>query len=260
MRETRLAAGLALGLVVISGMSAGGWAKARAEQDEPSRPQPSGSLAWFKQGVELSRQGEYTAALNRFKRARRLSPNWALPYVEIAVAHLRTDNDRKLIGEALTKAVKLGPEIPRARYLYGVFLHEQGERSKALREFVQALRRRPSMLDARYRLATLYVEEGRQADGIKQYELVVGQRPSHLGARRNLAVLYEQSGQEEQAEMQLTAIARFDPKNPWHQTALGRFYDRTGAFDKAKQAYRRAQRLEPTGDKRRMRPLLKSRN
>jgi tetratricopeptide (TPR) repeat protein len=260
MRETRLAAGLALGLVVISGMSAGGWAKARADQDDPPRRQPSGSLAWFKQGVELARQGEYIAALNRFKRAKQLSPNWALPYLEIAVAHLRTDNDRKLIGEALTKAVKLGPEIPRARYLFGVFLHEGGKRTKAIHEFVQALKRRPSMLDARYRLATLFVEEGRQPEGIKQYELVLGQRPSHLGARRNLAILYEQSGRVEEAEKQLKAIARFDPQNVWHQTALGRFYDRTGASEKAKQAYRRVQQLEPTLEQRRMRPLLKSRD
>jgi len=225
-----------------------------------ARQEPVGALAWFKRGVELTRQGDYRAALNRFERARALAPRWALPHLEIAVAHLMTDNDRQAIGASLAKAVELGPEIPRARYLYGVYLHEQGDRKGAIREFVQALRGRPSMIDARYRLATLYIEAGRQADGIEQFELVLSQQPSHLGAQRNLAMLYEQSGQLEMAERHLLAITRMDPHNAWYFNALGRFYDRIGRKRDAQAAFRRAERLDPTGDRRRLRPLLKSRN
>lgn len=247
-------------LVLLAALPAGALGADPATEAAAEREEPDGSLAWFKRGVELVRQGDYRSALNRFERARALSPRWALPHLEIAVAHLMTDNDRQAIGASLAKAVKYGPEIPRARYLYGVYLHEQGDRKGAIREFVQALKRRPSMLDARYRLATLYVEAGRQADGIEQYELVLSQQPSHLGARRNLAMLYEQSGQLELAERHLLAITRMDPQNAWYFNALGRFYDRAGRKRDAQAAYRKAQRLEPTGDRRRLRPLLKSRN
>jgi len=140
------------------------------------REQPRGALAWFKQGVALAERGEYRAALNRYRRARQLAPRWALPHLEIAVAHLMTDNDRERIGLSLAKAVELGPEIPRAHYLYGVYLQEQGEHERARAEFVRALQLRPSLLDARYRLATLYVEAGRQAGGIEQYELVLDRK------------------------------------------------------------------------------------
>ncbi len=219
---------------------------------------PDGALAWFKQGVELAQEGDYAAALARFEKARSLSPRWALPHVEIAVAHLMTDNDREAIGEALARAVEFGPDIPRARYLYGVFLHEAGDRAGALRELVQALKLRPSLLDARYRLATLYVEEGRQAEGVQQYELVLSQRPSHLGAMRNLAVLYERSGQLEEAERHLLGITRVHGKSAIHLTALARFYERAGRPDKAQAALREAARLEPARDPRKLRPLPKS--
>jgi len=225
-----------------------------------TRSKPRGSLAWFKAGVKLTRNGKYKAALKYFEKAKSMSPGWALPYLEIAVAHLMTDNDRKAIGAALAKAVRYGPEIPRARYLYGIFLQEQGDRKGAISEFIDALKKRPSMLDARYRLATLFVEDGRQADGIKQFELVLQQQPSHLGARRNLAVLYEQSGQLELAEQQLLAIAKMEPSNTWFLTSLGRFYERAGWKKKAQAAFRRAQRLEPSRHRRNLRPLLKSRN
>jgi tetratricopeptide (TPR) repeat protein len=220
---------------------------------------PDGALAWFKQGVELAREGDHQAALAHFRRAGELAPNWALPELEIAVSHLMTDNDRQAIGVALRRAVELGPDIPRARFLYGVYLHEAGERSAAIRELVQALKLRPSLMDARYRLATLYVEEGRQAEGVQQFELVLTQRPSHLGALRNLAVLYEQSGQIDLAERHLVAITRLHGKNANHLTALARFYRRVGLEDKALAAIREAERVEPTRDNRKLRPLLKSR-
>jgi len=224
------------------------------------RPAPRGALAWFRQGVELARGGDYQAALARFKRASSLSPNWALPYVEIAVAHMKTDNDQELIAHALSRAVRLGDNMPRAHYLYGVFLQEDGKGRTAIRELTRALTLRPSMVDARFRLATLYVEDGRQSDGIHQFVLLVGQRPSHVGARRNLAVLYEQSGRLEEAESQFLAITKLFPLNAYHLSGLARFYQRVGWLQKAKVAFRKAEHLDSTRDKRNLRPLLKSRD
>jgi tetratricopeptide (TPR) repeat protein len=230
-----------------------------AEQPEEEQEMP-GALSWFKQGVKLARQGEYQAALSRFKRARGLSPNWALPYLEIAVAHLKTDNDRKIIEQSLLKAVRLGKEMPRAHYLYGLFLQESARRSEAISEFVLALKLRPSLVDARFRLATLYVEDGRQADGIKQYRLILKQDPRHLGARRNLAILEEQSGQLEEAEEHLKYITQLFPTNLYHLNTLGQFYKRIGWDEKAKLIFAKAQRLDPSRNNRQMRSLPKSRD
>ena len=230
------------------------------EEVEVERDEPAGALAWFKQGVELARKGEFLAALARYKKARSLAPNWALPYLEIAVAHMKTDNNREVIGKNLKRAVKLGKSIPRAHYLWGIFLQEDARRSEAIAALTQSLQLRPSLVDARFRLATLYVEEGRQAEGIHQYRLVLKQRPNHLGAHRNLAVLYEQSGQLEDAEKHLMAIAKMHPYNAYHLSTLGRFYERVGWESKAKSAFRQAERLDPSKDRRRLRPLLKSRN
>ena len=214
----------------------------------------------IKQGVEFSQKGEFKAALARFQKSSSLAPNWALPYLEIAVAHMKTDNNRELISKNLMKAVKLGKSIPRAHYLWGIFLQEDRRRNEAIGAFTRSLQLRPSLVDARFRLATLYVEEGRQAEGIHQYQLVLKQRPNHLGAHRNLAVLFEQSGQLEEAEEHQKAISQMHPYNAYHLSTLGRFYERVGWESKAKAAYRQAERLDPSKDRRRLRPLLKSRN
>jgi tetratricopeptide (TPR) repeat protein len=211
-----------------------GAASLPVEGVEVDRGDPTGALAWFKQGVEFSRKGEFTAALTRFRKASSLAPNWALPYLEIAVAHMKTDNNREEIGKNLKKVVKLGKSIPRGHYLWGIFLQDGGRRNEAIGAFTRSLQLRPSLVDARFRLATMYVEAGRQTEGIHQYQLVIKQRLNHLGAHRNLAVLYEQSGQLEEAEEHLKAIA--------------------------KAAFRRAERLDPSKDRRRLRPLLKSRD
>ncbi|NMB76984.1 MAG: tetratricopeptide repeat protein [Myxococcales bacterium] len=220
----------------------------------------AGALQLFRDGVALSQEGNFAEALSRFEAARKLSPNWALPYIEIAVAHMMTDNDREAIGRALSEAVRLGAEIPRAHYLYGVYLQESGKRAEALLEFVRALQLRPSLVDARYRLAALYVEEGRQEEGIRQYEYVLQTRPGHAGAIRDLAVLYEQSGQLERAEEQLRKLAEFEPKNARPLFELARFYQRAGLPDKARAALQKAERLEPSPGRRNLRPLPKSKN
>ena len=230
------------------------------EEVEMKREEPAGALTWFKQGVELAQNGEFKAALARFEKASSLAPNWALPCLEIAVVHMKTDNNKEIIGKYLKKAVKLGKSIPRAHYLWGIFLEEAGRRGEAIAELTKSLQLRPSLVDARFRLATLYIEEGRQAEGIHQYQLVLKQRPNHLGAHRNLAVLYEQSGQLEEAEEHLKAIAKMHPYNAYHLSTLGRFYERVGWENKAKAAFRQAERLDPSKDRRRLRPLPKSRN
>lgn len=244
-----------LGLVVTAGAT-----PPPVEELEVDRAEPAGALAWFKQGVALAQKGEFEAALVRFKKATSLAPNWALPCLEIAVIHMKTDNNRQIIGKYLQKAVKLGGSIPRAHYLWGIFLQEDGRRNEAIAALTRSLQLRPSLADARFRLATLYVEEGRQAEGTHQYQLVLKQRPNHLGAHRNLAVLYEQSGQLEEAEEHLKAIARLHPYNAYHLSTLGRFYERVGWDGKAKAAFRQAERLDPSRDDRRLRPLPKSRD
>jgi tetratricopeptide (TPR) repeat protein len=249
-----------LPLFVVAVSAPAGATPPPVEEVEVNREEPAGALAWFKQGVALAQQGQFEAALARFKKASSLAPNWALPCLEIAVVHMKTDNNREVIGRYLKKAVKLGKSIPRSHYLWGVFLQEDGRRGEAIGAFTRSLQLRPSLVNARFRLATLYVEEGRQAEGIHQYQLVLKQRPNHLGAHRNLAVLYEQSGELEQAEAHLKAIAKMHPYNAYHQATLGRFYERVGWDSKAKAAFRRAERLDPSKDDRRLRPLPKSRD
>jgi len=229
-----------------------------AALEQAAGRQSNGALALFQQGVELARQGDLPEALARLERARQLSPNWALPYLEIAVLHMSTDNDREAIGKTLDTAARLGGDNPRAHYLYGVYLQEESRRGEAIVELTKALQLRPSMVDARYRLATLYIEDGRQEDGIQQYEYVLKSKGSHVGALRDLALLYEQSGQLEKAEARLKTITVQNPGNVTHLTNLAKFYERVGWLEKARACYREAERLEPTKDPRKLRPLLKT--
>jgi len=260
MKEGMTGKWLILPLFVLVALLSTGATPPPVEEVEIQREEPAGALAWFKQGVELAQKGEFQAALARFKRASSLAPNWALPCLEIAVVHMKTDNNREIIKQYLQKAVKLGKSIPRAHYLWGIFLQEDGRRSEAIAALTQSLQLRPSLMDARFRLATLYVEEGRQSEGIHQYQLVLKQRPNHLGAHRNLAMLFEQSGQLEEAEKHLMAIAKMHPYNAYHLSTLGRFYERVGWESKARAAFKQAERLDPSRDRRNLRPLPKSRN
>ena len=236
---------------------------ARAVPPEPAAgpdSAPGSALNYFKEGLALAEKGDVRAALERFEHARDLAPRWGLPYLEIAAAHHALGDDRGVIGAALQKAVYYGQDLPRAHYLYGVFLQESGRRQEAIKELQRATELRGTMTEARFQLATALVEEGRQSEGIEQCLQAVKDVPNNLGCRRYLAVLYEQSGHLEKAEEQLKAAADTNPHHVAQLDALARFYQRVGWNEKAQATLQRIERIDPSKNKRKLRPLLKSVN
>lgn len=221
---------------------------------------PGSALNYFKEGLALIEKGDLRAALERFERARDLSPRWGLPYLEIAATHRALGSDRELVGAALQQAVYYGQDLPRAHYLYGVFLQESGRRQEAIKELQRATELRGTMTEARFQLATALVEEGRQSEGIEQCLQALRDVPKYLGCRRYLAVLYEQSGQLEKAEEQLKAAAETNPHHITQLEALARFYQRVGWNEKAQATLQIIERVDPSKNKRKLRPLLRSIN
>lgn len=221
---------------------------------------PGLALTYFKQGLALAEKGDQRTALKRFELARDLSPNWGLPYLEIAAVHLALGANHDVIDDALQKAVQYGQYLPRAHYLYGVFLQENGQREEAMNELRRAVELRSNMTDARFLLATLLLEEGLKKDGIDQCLQVVKDVPEHLGCRRTLAVLFEQSDQLDRAEAQLKAAVAHNPRNVTMLDALYRFYQRVGWDDKARATLQIIERVDPSKNKRNLRPLPRSPN
>lgn len=221
---------------------------------------PGSALNYFKEGLALVEKGDMRAALSCFERARDLAPRWGLTYLEIAATHRALGDDRELIGAALEKAVYYGQDLPRAHYLYGVFLQESGRRQEAIKELQRAVELRGTMTEARFQLANVLVEEGRQSEGIEQCLQAVKEVPNYLGCRRYLAVLYEQSGQLEKAEGQLKAAAENNPHNVVQLDALARFYQRVGWNEKAQATLQLIEQVDPGKNKRKLRSLLKSVN
>jgi len=216
------------------------------------------SLGAYQQGLALSRRGDHLAALPCFAKALALCPYWPLPYLEIAVAHMMTDNDRERIGGYLARAIRVGKDNPRAHLLYGIHLQESNEGARAVQEFTEALSLRPSLVDARLRLAALYLEGGQQEEGIREFDAVLRQLPDNIGAHRSLSLLLERAGRLAEAEAHLLSIVRLQPGNAFHLSNLGQFYQRLGWNQKAAAAFARAERLEAK-EKRKMRPLRSSR-
>ena len=215
------------------------------------------SLGAYQVGLSLSRRGEHLAARPHFEKALALCPYWPLPYLEMAVAHMMTDNDRQRIGGYLTRGVQVGKDNPRAHLLYGIYLQEEKEGDRAVQQFTEALSLRPSLVDARLRLASLYLDGGQQDEGIREFTAVLGLEPDNIGAHRNLALLLERAGRLAEAEAHLLSIVRLQPRSGFHLSNLGQFYQRVGWNQKASAAIGRAKRLDAI-DKRKMRPLRSS--
>ncbi|RJO65082.1 MAG: tetratricopeptide repeat protein [Myxococcales bacterium] len=209
-------------------------------------------------GEKSFAQGDLEPAYQAWSRAARLSPDWDLPLLQLALIHPLYDNNREAAIEALEKAVAINPVNPRARFLLGVARHQAGLYEGAEASLKESVRLKPDYVEAHLRLATLNRERGRTAEALTQYEWLGARQPGNVLVISILAALYEETGALDKAEQALKRLIDLQNNPAYAYYKLGLFYERVGRKPDAEAAYRRAEALKPGGQKRRMRPLLPS--
>ena len=93
----------------------------------------------------------------------KLDPMHGLAQLELAKAHLYTDNDHHAMYRALGTAVQLLPTNPRAHTQYAQLAADSGASDVAIQHWRCALLLKPSLADARYAIARQYLARGKPA-------------------------------------------------------------------------------------------------
>lgn len=172
-------------------------------------------------------RGDSAGALVELEALVRRNPIWELPRLEAARLLLER-------GDALSRAQwhaeaarSLAPENPRAQYLAGLVLEEQGELRQAVDALETAVALREDFAQARFRLAGLLLAR-EPARAVHHYELLARQDPQSPGVRLQLAQALEASGALPAAEAALKAAARLPRGQEPAARRLIALYERTG--------------------------------
>ena len=124
----------------------------------------------YEQAVELLKGEDFEHAIEILEKIIALSPDVTAPYINIAMAYIRTDNPGPA-EEHLKTALSLVPAHPVASNTYGLLLRKDGRFAEARQIYEEAVTRFPDYLPLHRNLGILcdiYLND--QECALSQYE------------------------------------------------------------------------------------------
>ncbi len=170
--------------------------------------------AYMGQGEQLFSAGNYSGAINHYRNAIEVTPNPQF-YNRLAIA-LRRDNQETEAVEAFKSAVELDPEYAVAYAgLGGTYVSLQ-QYDDAIEVYQKALELEPNMQQARVGLAAAYTAQGNEAinrgrprDAVALLENAVNVNPRHSQAHLLLAISLNRLGEYQRAEEHARSAIEF---------------------------------------------------
>jgi tetratricopeptide (TPR) repeat protein len=194
--------------------------------------------AEYERGMELSKQGQFRAAAERFAHAVELAPEEAAGHFGLAAASEKLGR-RDLFQRHIHEALRLNPKHAPARFALAAWYWHLGDLATALEHNAEALSVSPTELRYIVLQATLLMSAERPQEARDLIEPLIAGGSTDRWLVQFYARLAPSIGQEERA---LAALARaMDAPGLSAQTdgrpmlhfAAARLLDRMGRFDEA---------------------------
>src|SRR4051794_12998256 len=183
--------------------------------------------AWFMMGNEYYRRHEYTRAIDRYKRALELKPDYDLVVINMANAYRALGRDEEaMVG--YRRFMELDPKNAQIRFEAAQILIDNGKLQDAQAELTHALTLEPKLAAARNALGVVALRRGDAVAAERDIRAAIAEKPDVRLAHYNLALLAEQQGDLQRA------IAEYMKEIELHANSykaafnLGRVYERVG--------------------------------
>jgi Flp pilus assembly protein TadD len=162
-------------------------------------------------GNALEALGELERALQSYREALALYPDFADALVNIASLHARRGERDEAIA-CYRRGLALQPNQPGAHSNLGNLLRDAGRREEAAAAYRQAIALAPDLPEAHSNLGDVLTDEGRLDEAIASYRRALAARPGYAQAHSNLANTLVQKGLLAEAEASLKEALRLDPR------------------------------------------------
>ena len=211
----------------------------------------------FQMAESLMKQPNDTgldAAIEKYKDAVELDPNFAQAYAMLAKAYnhlwgLRGDSGSLDLARAnATRALELDPDSSDGHLGLAVVLDETGDERSALAEIAKVLNRDRANSRALLYQAEIFSKLNRWTEAEDSYKGAARARPNFWGNYNGLGVLYHQEGKLTDAVRAFRDASAAAPAHVRPLSNLGLEYLQTGNIAAAKEALSRALALAPNSD------------
>ena len=150
---------------------------------------PDFANAPYNLGVAYGKLGRHQEAIEAFKQAIRIDSNYAQVHYNLGIAYINLGRWQDAV-EACKQAIKIKPNYAEAHYNLGVSYEGLGRYQDAAEAYKQAIRIKPDYADAYLNLGVTYSELGRYQDEVEAYKQAIKIRPNYAEAHYNLGFAY----------------------------------------------------------------------
>jgi tetratricopeptide (TPR) repeat protein len=140
-------------------------------------------------GIINNQNAEYSEAIDEFKRAIELKPDYGLAYYHLGHAYFglhRYDEAHN----AFKNAAKYSPKHADSHYSLGMLASMLGNDSEAIDALNKAVKHNPKHLKAYSKLGDIYLDLEKYEDAIKTYEKILKIDSKSASARYHLGLAY----------------------------------------------------------------------
>ncbi|MBI4698223.1 MAG: serine protease [Nitrospirae bacterium] len=198
---------------------------------------------WFYLGYYLSEAGAHKEAIDVFREAIRLKPDYADAYYYLGAACEKLGKNKEAV-KAYSKAIKLRPDFADAHLSLGSVYGKLGMYKEAVDVLMKAAMTEPDFADVYYNLGVAYGKLGMYGEGIEADKKAVKLNPGFADAYYNMGIAYEKSGLYKEAVSAFQKFLKLRPDNADAHYNLGILHVLLKDIDSAMERYRTLKNLD----------------
>ncbi len=167
---------------------------------------------WNSFGLTYYESGKYKDAIDAYKQAIKVDPDYTYAHLNLGVAYLKSHMQKNAV-QALKRLISIDPGDAMVHYNIGIAYCESDKYKDAIDAYKQAIMINPDFVDAHYNLGVAYYESGKYKDAIDAYKQAIKIDPDYTDAHLNLGVAYLKSHMQKNAIEALRRLIKIDPDN-----------------------------------------------
>lgn len=208
------------------------------------RPERKTAVWLYNQGVALQNQGQWEAAIEKYREAFAMMPNHEGTVHNLSALLIDTGRSAEAVG-LLKRLVELNPDLGEARYNLGNALQDLGRFEEAIKNYEEAARLRPAFADIHVSWGITLQKLKRCEEAIGHYQRALELKPDDPNAHNNWGIALQSLGRFEEAVAQYQEALRLRPELAAAHNNWGLTLESSGRFDEAAAHYQQALQLKP---------------
>jgi len=174
-------------------------------------------------GNILKDQGDFVAAIDSYKQAINIKPDYVAAYNNMGNI-LKDQDDLEAAIDSYKQAINIKPDYANAYYNMGVALNEKDNPEAAIDSYKQALKIKPDYAEAYNNMGNILKDQDDLEAAIDSYKQAINIKPDYAEAYSNLGVAFIGVGKRDNALLNLRKshelIRGKDPVNSFHKSFL----------------------------------------